>query len=115
MAVAMGDAVLFPLLLAWRTIAGSKDAGAALHGWEAESRIAAYIPVKSCRIKGCIIMFINHLALLPASLWMGGMWFFILLIPFVYYTIGKAVKDDRALGFTELTIGAIACLAVIGI
>ena len=110
MALAIWDLWAFPFLLFWRTMAGSKNAGSALHGWPTEGWLAERLPLPEGRIKGCVLMGINHLSLIPLAYFGSGMWFLIPLIPFVYYTIGSVVKDERALGVVELITGGIAWL-----
>jgi hypothetical protein len=103
--------VVWAGLMFWRTIAGSSDAGAALHGWEVDGYLSKYTTwIKDNRIRGCLHQGIKHLAIVPLAPLCGGMWFLIPLIPFVYYGVGLVVKDDRALGFCELIIGGIVWL-----
>lgn len=109
MALAVWDLWAFPLLLFWRTMAGSKNAGSALHGWNTEGWLAGKLSmIPDGKIRGCVLMGINHLSLIPLAYYGGGMWFLIPIVPFVYYTIGSAVKDDRALGVVEMITGSIA-------
>lgn len=109
MSLAVWDIWAFPLLMIWRTFAGSKNAGSALHGWPTEGWLAGKLSfIPDGRIRGCILMGINYLTLIPLAFYGGGMWFLIPIVPFIYYATGSAIKDDRALGIVELVTGGIA-------
>lgn len=111
MTLAVWDLWAFPLLMFWRTMAGSKNAGSALDGRPTEGWLAGKLSfIPDGKIRGCVLMGINHLSLIPLAYYGGGMWFLIPIVPFLYYTIGSVIRNDKALGVVELIAGGIVWL-----
>lgn len=122
MALALSNVILWPFLLLWRTLAGSSDASAALHGHALDGKVK-YLnwatkwlkedTENRRRIKGSVRMGLKHLSLLPIAYVVGGMWYLVPLIGLIYYFVGLVVSDSRALAVVEILVGAAICIILL--